>query len=281
MNKTLSTIAGAGALVFFVLAGCASTKDDKYSMGDYQTLQKKNEQLTQANQVQEKAIKDKDTQMVAVKQQLTDTKNIVGSKGDLQKKLVSITTERAVLTQRVVDFQAQIVILKDLNETNNRQQVAVLDQLRRSLKEEIGSGRVNIREYNGSVLVEVATNVTFDPESAVLKPDFEKTLLRLAAVFKAIPQKIIRVEGHTATFDNDKDHNSWELGANRAIRVARFFEDKGGIDPERMVVASFGKFWPGSNNSSEASRVKNRIVTFSLLDKNFYELKELREVSVK
>ena len=76
-----------------------------------------------------------------------------------------------------------------------------------------------------------------------------------------MPNAIV-VDGHT---DNVPIHtaqfpSNWELSTARAIAVARFFLDGGGMQPKRVGVAGYGEYRPLATNDTPAGRARNRRV---------------------
>ena len=98
---------------------------------------------------------------------------------------------------------------------------------------------------------------------------------------KKIPEKNIRVEGHT---DNVPIVSSlkkvyptnWELGAARATTVVRFFQEKTGIDPLRLSAVSYGQYRPVASNKTGAGRAQNRRIEIILIDRDLDLAKKMR-----
>jgi chemotaxis protein MotB len=110
----------------------------------------------------------------------------------------------------------------------------------------------------------------------VLRAEFEPVLRKIAETFARFPDRVIRVEGHTAVAPS-RWRSSWDLGAARAVAVVRFLQEKAGVEPSRLLAISFGEFRPRASNSSEALRQKNRRVELVLVDRPLYQVQELIE----
>lgn len=148
------------------------------------------------------------------------------------------------------------------------------DTLRNLLRTEIARGGLEVLHYQDVVVVNIQENVAFDPDSPDLKAGYEHVLRLVARAFADYPDKVIRVEGHTAVAPSRWD-SSWNLGAARAVNVVRFLQEKAGVSPDRLVAASFGEFRPLAPNTSEAGRARNRRVQIVLVDRPLYQVQEL------
>lgn len=151
--------------------------------------------------------------------------------------------------------------------------------LRQALKEEIERGNIEVNRFENVLIVSLRENILFAPDRAELNPRFERLLLEVARVFDRLPEKVIRVEGHTAIAPS-RWPSSWDLGAARAVSVVRFFQEKGRIDPTRLVAVSFGEYRPVSPNDNEENRQRNRRVEISLINRPLYETQSLRQAGV-
>jgi flagellar motor protein MotB len=143
-------------------------------------------------------------------------------------------------------------------------------------RDDINSGAISVRTVNGVLIIYVQDTFAFKPNSPDLNDAFEAKLKVLAEEFAKTPDKMIRVEGHTATgggmskAELQKYPSSWELGAARAISVVRYFQNQCNVKPENMVVVTFGAFRPIASNNAESGKKLNRRVEISLVDNNLY-----------
>jgi chemotaxis protein MotB len=58
---------------------------------------------------------------------------------------------------------------------------------------------------------------------------------------------------------------NWELSSARAATVARFFIEKGHLDPARFSIAGFADQKPVADNKTQAGREQNRRVGIVIL----------------
>ncbi|MEO1655912.1 MAG: OmpA family protein, partial [Bacteroidota bacterium] len=75
----------------------------------------------------------------------------------------------------------------------------------------------------------------------------------------------IRLEGHTEIFGKKKDQ--YKLAQNRVKSVKRYLVEKGGIDPDRIKLKSYGGSRPVTLGEGDEERAKNRRVEIKILRK--------------
>jgi chemotaxis protein MotB len=112
----------------------------------------------------------------------------------------------------------------------------------------------------------VAGGVLFAPGQNTLTEQGKKTLTELAS--KLASHKI-RVDGHTD--DTPIQRSQWgtnlRLSVERAMVVAEFLIQTGGLKADHIGVAGYGEFRPAVQGTDEASRQKNRRVELLMLDR--------------
>ena len=110
----------------------------------------------------------------------------------------------------------------------------------------------------------VAGGVLFAPGQNTLSEQGRRTLTELAT--KLANQKV-RVEGHTD--DTPIQRSQWgtnlRLSVERAMVVADFLIQTGGLKSDSISVAGYGEFSPAVQGTDDASRQKNRRVELLML----------------
>jgi chemotaxis protein MotB len=207
--------------------------------------------------------------------------NAANQKSGLEAKIASLTNERNQLSTQVSQLQSRPDADQQKSIEEQKRMADLEDALRKELGDLIASGEAEVLNYNGILIVNINEMVLFDPDSPMLKSSFDKRLVDLADIIKKAPEKILRIEGHTADVSKSKWPSSWDLGAQRAVNVTRFLQDKAGFDSLHMVAVSCGRYRPIAPNNTEADKKKNRRVEMVLVDKQLYELQELQKVSMK
>ncbi|HUT66812.1 MAG TPA: OmpA family protein [Spirochaetota bacterium] len=250
---------GKKYLLFFVLSvtvtlflfGCVSTQ--KYN--DLEMKNKKTEQgldsLERANEQQKNKIVDLESEIEKADMEIAD--------------LRKMSDELRVMSEKEV-------------ETLKR----TYDSLEKNLKDEISQGKIQIEQTKGKLTMKVAEELFFDTGKAEIKPDGKSVLLRIGNILKKIPEKNIRIEGHTDNVQivstlRLKYPTNWELGSARATTVVRFLQDEVGIDPLRLSAVSYGEYRPVATNRTERGRAKNRRIEIILIDRDLDLAKKMRE----
>jgi chemotaxis protein MotB len=110
----------------------------------------------------------------------------------------------------------------------------------------------------------------FPPGSVELTAEGEEILLRIANILKEIPDREIRVEGHTDSTSilgslKDQYPTNWDLSAKRAVNVVKYLIDEVGIEPRRLSAVAYGEYRPIATNETEEGRDKNRRIVIDVL----------------
>ena len=148
-----------------------------------------------------------------------------------------------------------------------------LEQLKKSIDklvaDQVGQGRlpsgsVTARITPDGLVISLHDAGFFASGSADVNPS---SLHILSTIVDALPNRAVRVEGHT---DNVPIHTlqfatNWELSTARASAIARFILDKGHFDPTLLSAAGYAEFHPVAKNDTEAGRTENRRVDIILL----------------
>jgi chemotaxis protein MotB len=113
----------------------------------------------------------------------------------------------------------------------------------------------------------VTDKVLFESGRADLQPGGLKILEAVGPTLKSLPNDLM-IEGHTnhlAVAPGGVYATNWELSANRATRVLRFFSEGGGIPEGRLAAAGYADQRPVVPLSDPASIVRNRRVDVVVL----------------
>lgn len=119
------------------------------------------------------------------------------------------------------------------------------------------------------ILIRFKDYVLFDVGKAELKPEAKEILDRIAKILLNYIDQIdrVRVEGHT---DNQPINTmfyptNWELSADRAIKVVRYFQEKHGFPGNKLSGEGYGEYYPIASNATEEGRAKNRRVDVQIV----------------
>ncbi|HET8948112.1 MAG TPA: OmpA family protein [Candidatus Polarisedimenticolia bacterium] len=117
------------------------------------------------------------------------------------------------------------------------------------------------RVSDDMLLVHFQSDVLFDVDSAMVKPQAQGALDDAAQVFQEYKKTAIIVQGHTDSTGTE-EHNQ-ALSERRAQSVVTYLTGKG-IDPARMEPEGYGEGQPVASNDSTDGRSKNRRVDLLL-----------------
>src|SRR6056297_2049106 len=136
----------------------------------------------------------------------------------------------------------------------DRQEAALREQLR-------GSG-VSVTRRGDEIILNMPGNVTFDSDSAGLKPQFFEVLDSVALVVLEFDRTVLIVDGHTDSTGSAE--NNHELSRSRADTVARYIINQG-VAPVRVESYGYGEQYPVATNNTAQGRNQNRRVELTLM----------------
>jgi chemotaxis protein MotB len=106
----------------------------------------------------------------------------------------------------------------------------------------------------------------FDSGEAILKPDGESVMRKIAAILIQHPELKIHVIGHTDNVPiRSRFASNWELSTARALAAVHFLAEKAGVDPRRVDAVGYGEYRPIADNSTAEGRAKNRRIAITIL----------------
>ncbi|MFO1478544.1 MAG: OmpA family protein [Verrucomicrobiota bacterium] len=171
------------------------------------------------------------------------------------------------------DLRSQLDAAKSrIAELENEKEMAA--QMHRSLedemKSELESKDVTISQLQGRLTVNILDRVLFDSGEAILKPDGESVLRKVAAILTQHPTLNIQVIGHTDNIPirpgaRTKFASNWELSTGRALAAVRFLTEIAGVDPRRVAAVGSGEYRPLADNSTPEGRARNRRIAITVL----------------
>ena len=138
-----------------------------------------------------------------------------------------------------------------------------------SLKDQIAAQKIEVVEEEDKLKVIFIDKILFDSGSAKINERGKELLQIMAGSLKNNKDQDIVVEGHTdnvplSTSLKKRFPSNWELSAARAAAVVRFFQNQGGIEPQRLSARGFSFYRPVAPNTSEEGRHQNRRIEIIL-----------------
>jgi outer membrane protein OmpA-like peptidoglycan-associated protein len=142
---------------------------------------------------------------------------------------------------------------------------AMMDKQEKDMREVLAKSEATAVTREGNLLsVTFKGDVTFDTNSAELRPGLYNEINRVAGVLNQYPDTLIRVEGHTDS--RGSDEYNMDLSKRRANNVKTLLVMRG-VAENRIEVAGYGKTMPVATNDTEAGRQKNRRVEIRIAPK--------------
>jgi len=208
-------------------------------------------------------------------------------------ELKDLKEARNKCAQDIKDLEAQYTVLKNINlqlaenikilkwELNKKKSVIelqgkviqLLDDTKKtiqtSLKDQIAAQEVEVIESENKLKVIFVDKILFDSGSAEINPRGKELLRVLAKSLKENKNHNIVVEGHTdnvslTAYLMKRFPSNWELSTARASAVARFFQEEGEIDPQRLSARGYSFNRPVAPNDTEEGRRQNRRIEIVL-----------------
>ncbi|MFZ5637281.1 MAG: OmpA family protein [Pseudomonadota bacterium] len=119
-----------------------------------------------------------------------------------------------------------------------------------------GTG-IEVTRDGDVIKLNLPDGVTFDFNSAALKPQFRPALDQVAATMAEYDRTIVEVSGHTDNVGSDAYNQ--KLSEERAGTVSTYLIGKG-LVRERFEVVGMGERYPVASNDTDGGRALNRRV---------------------
>ena len=114
-----------------------------------------------------------------------------------------------------------------------------------------------IRREGNLLAISLRGDVTFDIDSAIVRPGLISEIDRIANILMKYQDTVIQVEGHTDSTGSES--YNMDLSARRAEAVKNLLVQKG-VDPSRILTIAFGESKPIASNEVDYGRAQNRRV---------------------
>lgn len=181
---------------------------------------------------------------------------------DANSNLASAQADNDKDKEQIAALQSQVADLQKEKETVAQTSKSLEDEMRADLE----SKDVTISKLQGKLTVNILDRVLFDSGEAVLKPDGEAVLRKIAAFLAEHPTLKIHVVGHTDNVPiRGRFTSNWELSTARALAAVHFLTEKAGVDPHRVGAVGYGEYRPIADNSTPEGRAKNRRIAITIL----------------
>ncbi len=140
-----------------------------------------------------------------------------------------------------------------------------LDKQAAELRAQLANDGITITNTGDRLIVSLPQDITFDTDSATVRPSLRADLGRVAENLLRYPDSRVQVIGHT---DNTGDA-TYNLGLSqrRASAVADILQS-GGVTYDRISTAGRGEEEPLASNLTPEGRAQNRRVEIVVIPRN-------------
>lgn len=137
-----------------------------------------------------------------------------------------------------------------------------MDRQRRELEEQLAEEQrreaLDITEVgNDALKIGIASDATFEFDSAEIQPQFRPTYQRIATVLRDYEKTVVHIIGHTDS-TGPADYNQ-RLSERRAQSVGLYLRDRG-VKGDRLIYEGRGERQSVASNETAEGRRKNRRV---------------------
>jgi len=139
---------------------------------------------------------------------------------------------------------------------------AYQDRQEAALRSQLAGTGVDVVRQGDNITLNMPGNVTFDFDSATVKPEFQPVLDNVANTLVQYNQTVIEVAGHTDSVGSDEYNQS--LSQRRANAVSQYLSSRG-VLTQRMITVGAGESRPIATNDTDAGRAQNRRVEVTLV----------------
>ncbi len=136
-----------------------------------------------------------------------------------------------------------------------------MDQQEAELRQKMEGTGVSVTRVGEEIILNMPGNITFETNSADLRPGFFGVLDSVALVAQKYDKTVVEVAGHTDSTGSAQYNQA--LSERRAATVATYIVNRG-IDQQRLLAYGRGLTQPIADNSTLEGRALNRRVEIRL-----------------
>lgn len=151
-------------------------------------------------------------------------------------------------------------------EAHPQDSLSMYETVEEFLEENQMDESLQVTQDERGVVLHLTDSILFESGQATLIPGSIVVLDKINELISSIPNPIV-IEGHTddIPISNSKYSDNWDLSAQRATNVLRYFLSKGNEDPSRFSASGYGEFRPNVENTSDENRSQNRRVNILIV----------------
>jgi len=151
---------------------------------------------------------------------------------------------------------------------------AYMDRQERDLRQATAGTDIEVQRQGDEIQLVFPDTITFDFNSAMVKPDMRSQLQEVARVLNNYPSSVLGVYGHTDNVGSAEVNQ--RLSEQRAESVAGSLESFG-VSRARMQVRGFGFNQPIASNATPEGRAQNRRVELRVVPVSQEEMAPYRQ----
>ncbi|MEZ5999584.1 OmpA family protein [Hyphomonas sp.] len=136
-----------------------------------------------------------------------------------------------------------------------------MDKQERALREQTAGTGIGVERQGDQIALTMPSSITFDFDSATIKPDFYATLNDVTSTLVEYPSTAVDVVGYASS--EGKAEYNLDLSKRRAVSVQNYLIGQG-VAPVRLKATGMGIANPIADNSTEEGRRANRRVEIIL-----------------
>jgi chemotaxis protein MotB len=198
----------------------------------------------------------------AINQQLRTELERLGR--DVDKML----SERGTLSKALDDAKARLDELRKA-QAAAQARADLFRALASKFKPLVDAKQMRIEARRGQSVIEVSSDLLFEPAHSELRPTGKGTLMEIAHALQSTASEGGRRFLVTSVVDGPEGKgktakSTWEITAARSVAVVEYLVSLG-MPPQSLVAASAGQFDPIEPKDSPDGRARNRRVDISLL----------------
>lgn len=142
----------------------------------------------------------------------------------------------------------------------------MMDNQERDMRQALETSQAGAVSREGNLLaVTFKGDVTFDTNSAEVRPGLHSEIDRVAGVLRQYPGTLVRVEGHTDSVGSEQ--YNMDLSIRRANAVKNLLVQRG-VAEHRIDAVGYGETMSVASNDTEAGRQRNRRVEIKIAPQN-------------
>lgn len=138
---------------------------------------------------------------------------------------------------------------------------AYMDRQEALLRQRLEATGVSVTRINDRIVLNMPSNITFETDSAELRPRFYGVLNSVSQVLEEYEKTIVNVTGHTDSTGAESYNQA--LSEKRARNVAQYLISQG-VNSTRVAAEGMGESQPVASNQTPEGRQANRRVVITL-----------------